>query len=248
MNTQANRAPLPPISMQTQSRHTGHLHDVLAEHDVLGLLNPQEQQTLLRWSVIRRLDRQEVLLRRDDPPRSVILVLAGYIKLSTTCPDREVILDVAGPGDIIGDAEVLNNRELQADASTLTRCRILAIDARQFLQTVEHSPNGRAVIVKLMGGRLLRATDLVIDALGLAAPARLARVLLRLASLRSFAAEHGGSPLRISQSELGAMAGIARESVNKLLAGWRQNGWITLSNGCLVSVDVAALSEVAQAH
>ena len=246
MHTQMSDTRPRPVTAHSPDLPTGHPHSILARHDALGLLSRQERQAMLRWSVIRRLDRQEVLLRRGDPSRSVVMVLTGYIKLFATCPERDVVLDIVGPGDIFGEVAVLNGRPLQADAATLTRCQILAIDGRQFAHTLERSPDGPAIVTRLVSERLLRATDLVTDALGLPAPARLAKALLRLASLRPSSGEDEGGPLRMSQSDLGAMAGVTRESVNKLLSSWRHAGWIALSNGCVVSVDVEALSRLAQ--
>ena len=87
----------------------------------------------------------------------------------------------------------------------------------------------------------------MVDSLALSAAARLAKVLMRLAKLWS-PGLHQGDPVRLllSQSELGAMSGLSRESVNKLLGSWRDAGWIRLSNRSVTLRDVAAIARLSR--
>ena len=77
-------------------------------------------------------------------------------------------------------------------------------------------------MMRLVSERLQRATSQVADALALSASARLAKALLHLASVRRSCGHGDTGPLHLSQAELGAMAGLTRESVNKILGSWRE--------------------------
>jgi CRP-like cAMP-binding protein len=82
-------------------------------------------------------------------------------------------------------------------------------------------------ITKLIGLRLRRLEARVEELLGKSAQARLAQTLLQLAE------EHGVGdadgvliPMRLSQSELGRLVGLRRETVNTILQAWRQRGLV----------------------
>ena len=51
--------------------------------------------------------------------------------------------------------------------------------------------------------------------------------------------------LGLSQTDLGELTGLARESINKLLAAWRDQGWISLADRIIVLADLPALRAVA---
>jgi len=99
-----------------------------------------------------------------------------------------------------------------------------------------------ASLLHVMARRLRRNADIIEDAAFLDVPARLARMLLQLGE------EHGradGGVLVVtpapSQSELAGMVGATRESVNKWLAKFRQDGLIRVDRGQLIILDTAGL-------
>ncbi|MBT3916984.1 MAG: winged helix-turn-helix domain-containing protein, partial [Rhodospirillaceae bacterium] len=50
--------------------------------------------------------------------------------------------------------------------------------------------------------------------------------------------------LKISQSELGQMMGVSRESINKCLRAWSNDGWINLSRGKISILETGALEQM----
>jgi CRP/FNR family cyclic AMP-dependent transcriptional regulator len=215
---------------------------------VLGLLTERELVALLRQSTVRTLPRQRVLFRCGDPGRIVALVLQGFVKLSNTAVnDREVVLEIAGPGTIFGEIAVLTDAPRRADATALTTCRVLAIDGSAFRHALAHSPQAMFAAIRLLTDRLSAITARGMDAVSLPAPVRLAKVLLQLAELASERVEtriHIG--FRLSQRELGAMTGLTRESINKHLRAWRAIGWVELADSAVTLCDVVALRNYVQ--
>ncbi len=210
---------------------------------VLGLLAERDLLALLRQSTIRTLPRQRVLFRCGDSGRIVALVLQGFVKLSSTAlNDREVVLEIAGPGTIFGEIAVLTDAPRRADATTLTTCRVLAIDGSAFRHALARSPGAMFAAIRLLSDRLSAVTARGMDAVSLPAPVRLAKALLQLAELASERVEsriHIG--FRLSQRELGAMTGLTRESINKHLRAWRAIGWVELAGSAVTLCDVVAL-------
>jgi CRP-like cAMP-binding protein len=221
-----------------------------AKHGVLGCLPERDRQELLRWSTIRTLGERKRIFRHGDPGHTVIVVLTGYVKLSSLAAEgRDVVLEIVCPGGCFGELAVLNNAPRAADATTISRCRLLAIDGRQFLQVMGRSLEGMRAVMTLISRRLRAATQRIMDTVALSASARVAKALLELAELHCETAQNGTRiELRISQAELGGMTGLTRESVNKQLATLRDAGLIAQSGGSVTLFDIAALSAVSGAH
>jgi CRP-like cAMP-binding protein len=219
---------------------------LIAAHPALGALPQHEHCALLRWSRIRPLKRQEVIFRQGDPVSSIALVLDGFVKLSVPLADGdELFLDIAGPGNCVGELSALHARTHTANVTTLAPGRLLMIDARQFRQTFDRIPEGLLALLRLANKKMQRMTEQLIDSRARSAPERLARTVLRLAKLGSSDPHPpAGLALRLSQGELGLMAGMSRELVNKHLGAWRDAGWIRMSGGTVASVDEAALTEL----
>ena len=79
-------------------------------------------------------------------------------------------------------------------------------------------------------------------------PARVDKCLLRLGETHGERA--GGSGTRIefplSQQELAKMAGVSRESVNKLLRAWQAEGLIAHDHSHLTILDAVRLRRLAK--
>jgi CRP/FNR family cyclic AMP-dependent transcriptional regulator len=216
---------------------------LLGGESVLGRLLEHDLVDLMRWSMVRTLRKRAQIYRRGDSGRTVIIILDGYVKLSSmTAAGREVVMEIARPGMCIGELSVLNNWPRDTDAIALSRCRLLAIDGRQFTQVLARSPEALQSVIHLISQRLRTATERVLDAVALVASGRLAKALIQLAELQCPAVQNGARiNLHLSQAELGGMTGLARESINKHLASLRDAGWISLSGKVVTLVDCAAL-------
>ncbi len=242
-----------PYSPQVGARLPSGLEfprNLIEEQSVIGHLPERDLLDLLRHSQLRTLRARESVYRHSDLGRTVFAVLDGYVKLSsTTAAGREAVLDIVRPGMSFGELAALNNWPRDSDATTLSRCRLLAIDGRQFTQVMERSPEGLRAMVDLLSDRLRAVTQRVLDAVSLPASARLAKTLLQLAELQVSTIRDGIQiDLLLSQTELGGMTGLTRESINKHLAAFRDSGWISVSGGFVTLLDVAALDSLLGDH
>jgi CRP-like cAMP-binding protein len=101
-------------------------------------------------------------------------------------------------------------------------------------------------LVRMLSERLRATTLQLEDALFLPAPARVARTLLRLGALHGRAARGGLEiDIDLSQRELGELAGLARESVNKQLSSLRDAGTVVFGQRTMTLADIAALQALA---
>jgi CRP/FNR family transcriptional regulator, cyclic AMP receptor protein len=219
---------------------------LLEEQQLIGRLPKRDLLELASRSYMRTLRAREQIYREGDAGRHVVAIVDGFVKLCCNTQDgQEIVLEIVGAGKSFGELSVLNDCPRETDAVAVSPCRVLSIDGRHFMQLMARNPEGTRIMVKLISDRLLAATQRVVDGSGLPAPARIARTLLHLADLQCVR-PLGRVRVRLllSQAELGGMAGLTRESVNKHLASLRDAGLITLEGGTVTSVNVVELRAV----
>jgi CRP/FNR family cyclic AMP-dependent transcriptional regulator len=210
---------------------------------VLHCLPQEEQRGLARRSTLLRFGERDLIFSQGEEGRTVMVLLQGYVKLSSsTAGGREVVLELAGPGSLFGELAVLTGWCRAADAHALSACQLLSIEARLFTRTLARVPEAMFGLLRMFSSRLRTVTEQMTDGVDLPGPQRLAKVLLKLAGLHSHAVADGLQiDLQLSQRELGAMTGLTRESINKHLSGWRDEGVIRISGGCITLVDRAGM-------
>src|ERR1700758_1377451 len=133
---------------------------IIKDQSILGALTEPDLLALVRQTPVRALPKNRVLFRSGDEGRSVVLILQGFIKLSTMASNgREVVLEIAGPGTIFGELAVLNDSPRRADATSLTACRVMAFDGAQFRRMVGRTPEAMFAAIRLLSERLSAVTE-----------------------------------------------------------------------------------------
>ena len=219
---------------------------LLRAHEVMRLVPADLLRPLMQRAALLSYPERDEIFGQGDPGRTVMVVAGGFVKLSAMLQNgREVVLDVASPGNVIGEIAVLNGWPRAATAVALSACTMLAIDGAAFTRALAASPEALFAVIRLLSRRLRKATAQFTDGLELPAPARLAKALIELAALRSRPTPEGLEiELPVSQRELGGMTGLTRESINRHLGTWRDSGWIGLADGTITLRNIDALRDL----
>lgn len=223
--------------------------EFLAKHDLLGHLTPEELDRLLAPARVERLDAGRVLFRKGDPGDRLYVVLAGRISIGTTSEDgKEVVLNVLGRGAVFGEIALLDGKARTADATAMAECHLLVLERSDFMPFLESHPEVAARLIAVLCERVRWVSESYEDALFMDLPARLAKRLLRLAEAYGEPAEGAGTRIEfpLSQQELAKMAGVSRESVNKLLRAWQHEGLIAHDHSHVTILDEARLKRLVE--
>lgn len=208
---------------------------LLARHWLLEHLSRDELDKLARYTISRRFKHKEIIFHKGDPGQSMLVVVAGRVRISShSANGKEVVLNIINPGGIVGEIALLDGEARTADAIAVGEVELLELARRDFLPFLEHHSGVCIKLLAMLCQRLRKTSDQVEDFIFLDQPARLAKTLLRLAECNG--SETGGSDkscvdLKLSQSELGAYAGLRREAVNRQLHQWSDEGIVSLDRG-----------------
>ncbi|MDP3767336.1 MAG: Crp/Fnr family transcriptional regulator, partial [Dehalococcoidia bacterium] len=176
---------------------------------------------------------------------SLHIVVEGGVRVTLSSPaGDEATVALLGPGEFLGDLALLDGRPRSASAIASQRTKTLVVTRDDFCDWLAKRPAASLALLEALSLRVRRTDEALTDLAFLDLPQRLAKRLLYLASfpeLHLKAPEPSAVRLRITQSELGSMLGVSRESVNKQLNAFARGGWIKLGRGSVTLLDTGAL-------
>ena len=221
---------------------------LFAQHFLLAKLDEDALDTLLAVASERRFTNGQVIFQKGDPGTSMMAVLSGRVRISAYSEDgREIILNMVDPGQLFGEIALLDGKERSADATAMGKTELLILDRRDFLPFLEKNPKSAVQLIEVLCDRLRRTSEMVESIAFLDFGARLARLLVQMSEHYGKETEQGLLiDIRISQADLGNLIASTRESVNRQLSAWTQEGVIAVDQGKITLIDRDALDLMAQ--
>lgn len=175
----------------------------------------------------------------------MILVLAGRVRVVAYGVDqREVVLALRGPGELIGEMAALGAGRRTASAVTIDEAEVGLLPAGEFLEFLRVHPDASLVLIRMLVRRLSDTTRDVVDLATQDSVGRLAKRLVDLSAEHGRKAQ-GGTQIELSltQEELARWTGATRETVSRALRLMRQLGWVATDRKTITVLDPAALRE-----
>jgi len=174
------------------------------------------------------------LFHRGDAGRHVYWVLAGWLRVSGSTNGSRIVFEMSTVGDVLGEVAVLLGGRRTATAIAATDCVLASLHRRDVADLLQRRPEVASRMLALLALRLARTSLLVEDVVFRPLPQRLARCLVQLCR------DHGESTpdgvrvaVPLTQSDLGELIGMSRESVNKQVGEWQAEGILTMRRGSL---------------
>lgn len=211
---------------------------------LFGGLGQGSLEAIARNLRTRRFRRGEVLFHEGDPGDALFIVAAGAVKVVVPSEGGdEAILATLRRGDFFGELALLDGAPRSASAVALEATETLALPRDQFRVLVGSEPAIRDALLAALAGELRRLTAHVAELHFLDLTGRLAARLARLAQEHGMRGPDGSVRLDapLTQSDLAAMIGATRQSVNKLLGEFVEEGLLRLDHDTIVVPDVEAL-------
>jgi CRP/FNR family cyclic AMP-dependent transcriptional regulator len=213
----------------------------------LEALTPEEAADLRASGRERHYDPSVALFHEGDDAGSVIVLLAGRVKLTVpSSSGREVIVAVRGPGDLLGELAALVDAPRSATVASIEPVDALIVAGSAFAAFLDRNPRVALVILRLVAERLLYAD---LQQAQFATHDVVGRVAHRLVELTDrFGVESAEGivlDVPLSQEELAGWTGASREAVNKALQVLRSLHMIQTGRRRLTVLDADGLRRLA---
>jgi CRP-like cAMP-binding protein len=191
----------------------------------------------------RRYSKGQFIFQQGDPGLCLYLVESGKVKIASFSSEgKGLVLNLFGPGDFFGELALLDGEPRSADALAQVPCQLLLLQRDDFMRFLEARPHVAVKLLATVSRRLRHTTQQAEAIIFFDLPARLARVLLELAEAERTSVEgEWVIASRPTQAELAEMVGATRESINKWLGVYEEQGLIRRERNQLVILQPEAL-------
>ena len=204
-------------------------------------LGPAELQSIGECVFVRTAARAEMVLFEGEPPEHLYFVASGVVKVfKTSAEGKEQILSIVRPGESFNDVPVFDGGPNPAGARAMGPVVLFGIKAGDMATLLRDRPRVALNVVKVLAHRMRQLISLIEDLSFRHVIGRVARILL------DYAGDETGDRPRLTQQEMAAMAGTAREVVGRSLRALEEEGMISLDRHRIVIMDREALRNMTE--
>jgi CRP/FNR family transcriptional regulator, cyclic AMP receptor protein len=194
------------------------------------------------------LNAGQTLFLAGDPCTGCYQMVEGLLKVTLDLASgRERILAILGPGALVGELSVIDGTPRSACVTAIRAAKLRFISRAAFDAFGEAHPDIFRTIAVVLARRLRDINGALVATSFLSVKGRAARTLLILAE--AFGKDVGAGRIlirqKVSQGDLAAMAGIARENLSRVLQDWMETALVSRLAGYYCVENKAALEREA---
>jgi CRP-like cAMP-binding protein len=221
-------------------------HGSLARDSFMAAMSDGERRTLLARARPREFKSGQLIFAAGDDGDGLYVIESGDVAITLDDPDdRELIVNIFGAGDVFGEMAVLDARERSANAVAMGPVKAYFVSTENFQAFLAATPSLGPKIIKLLCERLRRTNRELADSVFFGLGPRLAnRLLLIHDHYRRVDPTREVVEFQLSQARLARMLGCTRESINKLIAGWKKAGILAHENARITILDREKLEAI----
>jgi len=198
-----------------------------------------ELESIRKLVFEKTADRAEMVLLEGESAANLYFVASGVVKVfKTSAEGKEQILSIVRPGESFNDVPIFDGGPNPASAQTMGPVLLYGIKKNDMEAILRDHPQIALNVIKVLARRVRHLVSLVEDLSFKHVIGRVAKILFE-----HVGGEMGRGP-RLTQQEMAAMAGTAREVVGRSLKALEEEGAIKLDRHRIIIRDKEALQKV----
>jgi CRP-like cAMP-binding protein len=188
--------------------------------------------------------KKQLVFRKDEEPHLVHLICSGLVKVFQYSPhNRAQILNLAGPGDILGLSALFQFRR-ETYAVALTRSQICSCRSSLFQDLLETNPLVTIKVMELLYRSLARAHRFLLCMGTEKALSRVASSILYFRDNYSEEDQDKTFQIPLMRKEMSSLLGLSPETISRQMKKLIQDGTIEVANKRITIVDMDKLEHL----
>lgn len=191
----------------------------------LASLKAEDRAALTPLCELNAYEKGEQIFAEGDAAERIHFLFVGKVKIVKASRDRDLILEILGPGEPVGAVAVFERRPFPATAVALEPSGVLSIPERPFFELIESRPEITRCLLAGLTLRLMALNRRLADMTG-SVEYRAARLFATLAE-RIGEKQTGGAvflPLPLSRQEIADLVGTTIETAIRVMSRWQKDG------------------------
>ena len=195
-------------------------------------LSQEDMRLVAGYGVNRSYAKNTILVNEGDPSEMFYIILSGKVKVYLSDEKgKEVLLNMAGPGEYFGELAIIDDAPRSASVMTMESCQMAVVSRAGFERCLAEHPGFAMGLIRTLVKRVRSLTDQVKGLALLDVYGRVAHTLLNLAT------EQQGELVieqRLTHQEIANMVGASREMVSRILKDLSTGGYIRIEDRKMV--------------
>jgi CRP/FNR family transcriptional regulator len=202
-------------------------------------LSPVVLESVRQLVFEKQAQRGEIILYEGEPARALFFVVSGALKIfKTSVEGKEQILSIVRPKDSFNDVPVFDDGFNPASAQAMGPVVFYELKKDDLKNLLHNHPQLAINTIRVLAGQVRNLVSLVEDLSFRHVISRVARILLE------HAGDGTGPRQRLTQQEMAAIAGSAREVIGRSLKTLEEDGIIRLERHRIIIVNKEALKQM----
>lgn len=199
-----------------------------------------ELQKAFNERKIKSFKKKQIIYYEGDAASTVYLMISGSVKTTKMTEDgKELMTGVYGAEDYFGITSLFAGKEYKETAEVLEDATLCSVPREVIDQLFSKYPDVAEKFVKILAGNVINHEEQLLQLAYFSVRKRMAEVLLKL---------HGKyrdtENFEISRENLASMAGMAIETVSRILSDFKEENLIDRNAGRITILDVARLQKL----
>nr|WP_068892324.1 response regulator [Pedobacter panaciterrae] len=196
----------------------------------------EELSKLIADRKVRQIKKKQVIYYEGDTVNGVYLVISGTVKTFKVADDgRELLTGIYNAEEYFGVAALLANENYRETSEAMENTALCLLP-KDFLEPLLNKyPVVAAQFIKLLANSILEKEEQLLQLAYHSVRKRMAEVLIRLSNNRE--ATTDPTILTMSRDNLAAMAGMATETVSRILSDFKDEELIERKGSQILILD-----------
>jgi DNA-binding response OmpR family regulator/DNA-binding transcriptional regulator YhcF (GntR family) len=191
---------------------------------------------------VRQIKKKQVIYYEGDTANGLYLLISGKVKTFKVAQDgRELLTGLYGPEEYFGTAALLASENYMETAEAVENTALCLIPKDLMEQLLNKYPDVSASFIKLLANNVLQNEQQLLELAYHSVRKRMAEVILRLKGTET---GDNQQVLTVSRDNLASMAGIATETVSRILSDFKDEGLIERTGGKILVLDQLRLKNM----
>ena len=212
---------------------------LLKNIELMDSLSDQELREISAAFVIKKVNKNELVLQEEDTNNVMYMILSGELKVvQASASGNEIIFAIHGAGQFFGEISLIDGKTSPATVISAKESIIALIPKQDFFGLIGRHVKIRDKLLQIMCIRLRDSWE-KIRMLTMKDPSERIKALFLGLCHSSEKSTQQGTVLKVklTHQDIADMTGLTRETVTRILKKWQNSGKITILKQRLIRLN-----------